>query len=150
MNWQAIGAVGEILGAVAVLVTLVYLAFQIRQNTLTSRAVMHHQIATEYNRLHEITMAHPHIADVMARAGDTEGDVQTRALAFWLTNRYWAIQTAYDNGQISRAIFDEYVVDFARSLRVWPAIAPIIQENVDSSPYANAEIFGPLRHRGAP
>jgi hypothetical protein len=55
MNWQAIGAVGEILGAVAVLVT--------------SRAVMHNQIATEYNRLHEITMAHPHTADVMARAG---------------------------------------------------------------------------------
>ncbi len=33
MNWEAIGAVGEILGALAVLVTLVYLAAQIRQNT---------------------------------------------------------------------------------------------------------------------
>lgn len=30
MNWEAIGAVGEILGAGAVLVTLVYLAVQIR------------------------------------------------------------------------------------------------------------------------
>ena len=33
MNWEAIGAVGEIVGALAVLVTLVYLAMQIRQNT---------------------------------------------------------------------------------------------------------------------
>ena len=33
MNWEAIGAVGEIVGALAVLVTLVYLATQIRQNT---------------------------------------------------------------------------------------------------------------------
>ena len=33
MNWDAIGAVGEVLGAVAVVVSLVYLAFQIRQNT---------------------------------------------------------------------------------------------------------------------
>jgi len=33
MNWEAIGAVGEILGAVAVLITLVYLAIQIRQST---------------------------------------------------------------------------------------------------------------------
>ena len=32
MNWEAIGAVGETLGALAVLVTLVYLAVQIRQN----------------------------------------------------------------------------------------------------------------------
>ena len=33
MNWEAIGAVGEVVGAVAVLVTLLYLAMQIRQNT---------------------------------------------------------------------------------------------------------------------
>lgn len=33
MNWDAIGATGEVLGAIAVVVSLVYLAFQIRQNT---------------------------------------------------------------------------------------------------------------------
>ena len=33
MNWDAIGAMGEVLGAIAVVVSLVYLAFQIRQNT---------------------------------------------------------------------------------------------------------------------
>ena len=33
MSWEAIGAIGEVVGAVAVLVTLIYLAQQIRQNT---------------------------------------------------------------------------------------------------------------------
>jgi hypothetical protein len=33
MNWDAIGAIGEILGSVAVLLSLVYLARQIRSNT---------------------------------------------------------------------------------------------------------------------
>ena len=33
MNWEALGAIGEIIGAAAVLITLVYLAVQIRQNT---------------------------------------------------------------------------------------------------------------------
>ena len=33
MNWEAIGAIGEIVGAVGVIVTLGYLGFQIRQNT---------------------------------------------------------------------------------------------------------------------
>lgn len=33
MNWDAIAAIGELLGSVGVLVTLVYLALQIRQNT---------------------------------------------------------------------------------------------------------------------
>ena len=33
MNWDAISAVGEIIGAVAVVISLVYLAVQIRQNS---------------------------------------------------------------------------------------------------------------------
>jgi len=37
MDWAAIGAIGEILGALAVMATLGYLAVQIRQNTRTTR-----------------------------------------------------------------------------------------------------------------
>lgn len=33
MNWEAIGAIGEVLGAVGVLITLVYLSIQVRNNT---------------------------------------------------------------------------------------------------------------------
>ena len=33
MNWEAIGAIAELTGALAVFLTLVYLAVQIRQNT---------------------------------------------------------------------------------------------------------------------
>ena len=33
MNWEAIGTVAEVVGAVAVVVSLIYLAIQIRQNT---------------------------------------------------------------------------------------------------------------------
>ena len=33
MNWEAIGAIGEMIGAVGVILTLGYLAYQIRQNT---------------------------------------------------------------------------------------------------------------------
>ena len=33
MNWEAIGAVGEVVGAMAVIVTIAYLARQIRANS---------------------------------------------------------------------------------------------------------------------
>ena len=33
MNWEAIGAIGEAIGAIGVIITLGYLGFQIRQNT---------------------------------------------------------------------------------------------------------------------
>jgi integral membrane sensor domain MASE1 len=40
MNWEAIGALGEIVGALAVVATLFYLAQQIRHNTRMARAEM--------------------------------------------------------------------------------------------------------------
>ena len=38
MNWDAAGAIGEIIGALAVFLTLIYLALQIRQNTKAVQA----------------------------------------------------------------------------------------------------------------
>ena len=38
MNWEAIGAISEVIAAIAVVVTLAYLALQIRQSTRTTKA----------------------------------------------------------------------------------------------------------------
>jgi len=38
VNWDAIGAIGEVVGAAGVIITLGYLAVQIRQNTASHRA----------------------------------------------------------------------------------------------------------------
>ena len=46
MNWEAIGAIGEILGALAVICTLVYLAVQIKQNSNMMKANIKEQRAT--------------------------------------------------------------------------------------------------------
>ncbi|MEZ5572271.1 MAG: hypothetical protein R3E64_09620 [Halioglobus sp.] len=51
MNWEAIGAMGEIVGALAVFLTLVYLAIQIRQNTNATRAASHHAVTDALNQL---------------------------------------------------------------------------------------------------
>lgn len=51
MNWEAIGAVGEIIGAVAVVVTLAYLAVQVRNSTRIARSATRQAIA-------ETAMAH--------------------------------------------------------------------------------------------
>ena len=47
MNWEAIGAIGEVIGAVAVVVTLVYLAAQIRHNTMSNRNAALQTISTQ-------------------------------------------------------------------------------------------------------
>ncbi len=38
MNWTAVGAIGELLGGVVIVITLIYLGIQIRQNTKNLRS----------------------------------------------------------------------------------------------------------------
>ena len=47
MNWEAIGAVGEVVGAVGVIATLIYLAAQIRQNSAVVRSATRQAISTQ-------------------------------------------------------------------------------------------------------
>ena len=49
MNWEAIGAMGELGGAVAVVVTLVYLAIQIRQNTASVKSNTFQSVSDSFN-----------------------------------------------------------------------------------------------------
>jgi len=46
MNWEAMGAVGEILGALAVVISLGYVAVQIRQSTETARSASAQNLVT--------------------------------------------------------------------------------------------------------
>ena len=43
MSWDAAGAIGEIVGAFAVLMTLIYLAKQIRHSTDVSKVTVYHE-----------------------------------------------------------------------------------------------------------
>jgi hypothetical protein len=45
MHWDAIGAVGEVAGAIAVVATLGYLATQIRQNTKMMKATIRQELS---------------------------------------------------------------------------------------------------------
>jgi hypothetical protein len=62
MNWEAIGAVGEMLGAVGVIVTLVYLARQIRQNTRATRLSTSQAIATAARDRNKPLLQDPELA----------------------------------------------------------------------------------------
>ena len=55
MNWDAIAAIAEALGAVGVVATVVYVAFQIRQNSrsiegATEQALMDQEINLYYKK----------------------------------------------------------------------------------------------------
>jgi hypothetical protein len=47
MNWDAAGAIADILAAAGVIISLFYLATQIRQNTKALRSASYHQAAQQ-------------------------------------------------------------------------------------------------------
>ena len=67
MTLQDLGNVGEFLGAVAVLVSLIYLALQIRQNTTTVRAGTSAAISESLARLLEVVGSDPRTARLWLR-----------------------------------------------------------------------------------
>jgi hypothetical protein len=68
LSWEAAGAIGEIIGAAAVVVSLVYLASQIRTQNREARAASVHQVLHEYStaisKLHEREMADVWVAAI--------------------------------------------------------------------------------------
>ena len=70
MNWEAIGAIGEVGGAIAVVVTLVYPARQIHQNTQATRVAAYHQAEQHIYPVSLAISTDPVLAEILARASD--------------------------------------------------------------------------------
>ena len=67
MNWDAFGAIGESLGTLAVFVSLMYLAIQIRVQNKETRIASVHEI-TEAFRQSTTLISNPEIAQIYVRA----------------------------------------------------------------------------------
>jgi hypothetical protein len=68
MNWEAIGAIAELIGGVAVLITLIYLSIQVRQN---SRIQRQQNVTEQTNRCidsGQLLASDPEFADIFSRA----------------------------------------------------------------------------------
>ena len=70
MNWDAIGAMAELLGAVGVVASFVYLATQIRQNSRSVEAATYHSTTRARNELNLAVATSPELSALLLRAGD--------------------------------------------------------------------------------
>ena len=70
MDWDAIGAIGEVIGAAGVIVTLGFLATQIRQNTKEARLAAIGELAREYNAFLRHVTEDAEICSLWRRAVD--------------------------------------------------------------------------------
>ncbi len=82
MTLQDLGSIGEFFGGLAVLVFLVYLALQIRQNTTSVRAAASASVAESLSRITEIMSLEPELGRIwtqgLADYDSLDGDARIR------------------------------------------------------------------------
>ena len=62
MSWEAIGAMGSLLGAISVLLTLLYLAKQIKENSKLLTTSVYQTAVDGYNEMASMFLDNPELA----------------------------------------------------------------------------------------
>lgn len=130
MNWEAIGAVGEIVGAIAVVVTLFYLSIQLRQNTaqvkqsgLATEIASYQDLIGRINDLNAMRIANPDITELIQR-GQTDPD----ALSDNERVRYgtWVL-SLLRHGDMAYFLYERGAIDRERAVATLGPLLPALE-----------------------
>lgn len=150
LDWNAIGAVGEILGAVAVLVTLVYLARQLSHAQSSSQLDATERLIRGFDEINRMIVADASLRDILVKKGelsDAEA-LQLYQFAVLYCNIWISAQSAYDSGQIPASLYADAARDVEIELERFPKLRePIELWLVRYPAVSDAAIFDPLRRQ---
>jgi hypothetical protein len=155
LNWDAIGAIGEIMGAFWVLVTLIYLSTQIRNNTKAVKSESAHRITDSFNQLNLLVASNERLAEIWHKGvahyddlSDPEkvsfGFMQLAAFRIY-DSLYYQIQRGTGNEQLWKGEVNTIRWLFSSpGMRAWWsqqqfAFSPSFQEYIDNIVCEQAE-----------
>ena len=98
MDWNAIGAMGEVIGAAAVVISLIYVAVQVRQNTASSKSTVETEIALALSRV-ATDAANTGAAAALGRCmaePEAATEDERRNFFFYATGFFRIFQLAFD------------------------------------------------------
>jgi len=105
MNWEAVGAISEAIGVVAILISLAYLAVQIRQSTREfSKGIEANQLAAfesnieSGNRIRELLILNPELFELLREGYASYKKLDTPAklrFGMLIRNIFSSMQGAY-------------------------------------------------------
>jgi hypothetical protein len=117
MNWDAAGAIGEIVGAAAVVISLIYLAAQIRTQNAEARLAAVREISVGFrNAL--TTFTHGDLGELFARANEdydslTNGELIRLISALYPMFRVWEeAYIQFERGRLEPRIWEPITRQF--------------------------------------
>lgn len=121
MNWDAISAISEVIGAIAVVISLLYVAFQIRSQTITAKLAALHELARS-QRAASTMFASTVASDIFVRANeslDTLSEAESVQLVIMVTNLFRAWENAFlenQEGHLEDHVWETWSRDYARAM----------------------------------
>lgn len=119
MNWDAVGAIAELVGAIGVVASLAYLAMQIRQNTqhidLNTKAIRtstFQNFSDTFGHFEDLLLENDNLGAIWVRGLNEEPDLHhvDRILFNNLANKFFrmyeALYLQYETGLVERLLFD--------------------------------------------
>ena len=138
MNWEALGAIAELIGGLGVIATLAYLAIQIRQNTRSMRASTYQNILLTSIETRRTIAQDEGLAKLMVATRRPLGELDELA-RFRIRNVAVAILRTFENAhyQYTRGMIEEMLWEpwtanieyFCRGFGVrelWPELLPLL------------------------
>ena len=155
MNWDAIGAIGEIVGALAVVTSLIYLSIQIRTQNMESKVASVHEINEGYRAV-TAEMMKPSLAAVWAKAQngfdslDDGEKMQIIAFSLVCFRFFEEAYYQYKSGRLDNYIWEGMVAQITNLMgadafnTVWQKrkymFGPDFRDFVDSQEFSKYEI----------
>ena len=144
MDWNAAGAIGEMLGAGAVFLTLLYLAAQIRQTNRMARFEATREIMAQFNTCNHLIATDASIRKVLLKPGELslEEAEQLYSYVDLYCNAWGTAQIAYDQGFVDASMWSGVIKDVEVALNRWPNMQNSVERWLSNYPdFRHFEIF---------
>jgi len=133
MNWDAIGAVSELVGGITVVVSVLYLALQVKQSNRQSASASGTEVLTEMSRLQEFVFSDPGGATLLLKlkSGDElspEENIKAHVIADRALNTWYSGQQSFLNGIMTRELFADIRDDAERFTLAYPFLREPMME----------------------
>ena len=139
MSLANLANIGEFIGGIAVIFSLIYLAFQIRQNTKTVRAATELDTGRQWSEFHARVAHSRDMADIWEKALGNPEDltVTEKRRFFWLLAEYFSIvESLFRQRHLGFLVQDSWILQ--RNTVVGLLLHPIVESwwNSGATPYS--------------
>ena len=145
-----LGSYGEFFGAIAVVVTLGYLALQVRQNTRSSYVNRSVAVTNRLGEIQEAIVCNSDLSALIAKCRDPEladltpaEEERVQGSAELHVKTFSDVQTAHSNSEMTDAYFEGFRAEFQRIVKTYPALKPRMRVTLQHFDMKLFPVFAP-------